>query len=65
MFVGHMGGTIINLTCHMQAMWEFDSKKGKFTGQRKYITDEQSNWYLDQALKLQADMSDTKIGKTD
>ena len=53
-----------NLT-YAKAYMEFDSKKGKFTGNKKFLTEAQSNYFLAQALKLQSQCTNYSSGKVD
>lgn len=46
-----------------KAMLEFDSKKNKFTGAKRYISSEQVLFYFNQALSLQNLTVGTTIGQ--
>lgn len=52
-----------NSIAFKKAVFEYDSKKAKYTGNKRYVSGNQVLFYLDQALTLQNQNSNTTIGK--
>ena len=59
-----LNATIVrNSAAFKKAVFEYDSKKGKYTGNKRYISGPQVLFYLEQALLLQNQTSVTTIGQ--